>query len=143
MPKALKIDMKEMKELFDDGMQAARIAYYPPCPKPKLVMRLTPYSDINLLTILHQVNGVDSLHIRKDGIWFPLNFNPDAFVVNVRDILEANVGPSPTLVNPANPPLFRTVGMEQYLQDFYSQKLNGRTYLDHMRIQTAQHQQDR
>ena len=80
--------MKEMIELFDDGMQAVRMAYYPPCPKPELVMGLTPHSDITLLTILHQVNGVDGLQIRKDGLWFPLNFNPDAFVVNVGDILE-------------------------------------------------------
>ena len=88
MAKALEIDMKEMIELFDDGMQAVRMAYYPPCPKPELVMGLTPHSDITLLTILHQVNGVDGLQIRKDGLWFPLNFNPDAFVVNVGDILE-------------------------------------------------------
>ncbi|XWS65159.1 hypothetical protein CRYUN_Cryun05aG0067900 [Craigia yunnanensis] len=175
MAKALEIDMKEMIESFDDGMQAVRMAYYPPCPKPELVMGLTPHSDITLLTILHQVNAVDGLQIRKDGLWFPLNFNPDAFVVNVGDILEifsngtyhsiehkvssnvekeritiafnispkfeADVGPSPTLVNPNNPPLFRKVGMEQYLKDFFCQKLNGKTYLDLMRIQNGQDQQ--
>ncbi|XVE90587.1 hypothetical protein DITRI_Ditri20bG0089800 [Diplodiscus trichospermus] len=177
LAKALKIDTKEMMELFDDGLQAVRMAYYPPCPKPELVMGLTPHSDITLLTILHQVNGVDGLQIRKDGLWFPLNFNPDAFVVNVGDTLEifsngvyhsvehkvstntekeritiainispkfeADVGPSPTLVNPDNPPLFRTVGMEQYLQDFFRRKLNGKTYLDHMRIQNTQDHRDK
>ncbi|XVF30300.1 hypothetical protein REPUB_Repub16aG0044900 [Reevesia pubescens] len=168
MAKALRISVKEMIELFDDGMQAVRMAYYPPCPKPELVMALTPHSDITLLTILHQLNGVDGLHVKKDGLWFPLNFNPDALIVNVGDILEifsngvyhsiehkvaanaekerisiafsinpkfeADVGPSPSLINPNNPPLFRKVGMEQYLKDFFSRKLNGKTYLDHMRI---------
>ncbi|KAK6232441.1 hypothetical protein SCA6_002514 [Theobroma cacao] len=72
----------------DDGIQAVRLAYYPPCPKPELVMGLFPHSDITLINILHQVNGVDGLQIKKDGLWFPLNINPDAFIVNVGDILQ-------------------------------------------------------
>ncbi|XP_022719858.1 codeine O-demethylase-like [Durio zibethinus] len=174
MAKALKIDEKEMIELFDDGFQAVRMAYYPPCPKPESVMGLVPHSDISLLTILLQVNGVDGLQIRKDGLWFPLNVIPDAFVVNVGDTLEifsngvyhsiehkvstnteteritvafffspkleADIGPSPTLINPNNPPLFRKVGMEQYLKDYFSLKPNGKAYLDHMRIPNGQHQ---
>ncbi|EOY09844.1 Senescence-related gene 1 [Theobroma cacao] len=88
MAKALGIDVEEMMEFFDDGIQAVRLAYYPPCPKPELVMGLFPHSDITLINILHQVNGVDGLQIKKDGLWFPLNINPDAFIVNVGDILQ-------------------------------------------------------
>ncbi|XVF41514.1 hypothetical protein PTKIN_Ptkin01aG0285600 [Pterospermum kingtungense] len=175
MAKALKIDMEEMIEYVDDGLQAVRLAYYPPCPKPELVLGLTPHSDITLLTILHQVNGVDGLQIRKDGLWFPLSLNPDAFVVNVGDILEifsnglyhsvehkvsanaekeritvafnmspkfeAEVGPTPSLVNPNSPPLFRKVGLEQYFDDFFRLKLYEKKYLNHLRIQNGQDQQ--
>ncbi|OMP09736.1 Oxoglutarate/iron-dependent dioxygenase [Corchorus olitorius] len=169
MARALGIEKKEMMELCDDGMQAVRLAYYPPCPNPELVMGLTPHSDITLITFLHQVNGVDGLEIKRDGLWFPLSFNPHVFVVNVGDILEifsngayqsiehkvsankekeritiafsvnakleAEIGPSKTLTNNPRPPLFRRVGMEQYLQDFFSRKLNGKSYLEHMKIQ--------
>lgn len=168
--KALSIEMREMKEMFDDGMQSARITYYPPCPQPEKVIGITPHSDATGITILHQVNGVEGLQIKKDGVWIPVNFVQDAFVVNVGDVLEilsnglynsiehrvtvnttkerisialffnpkfeAEIGPANILLNPNNPPLFRRVGMEKYVKDFFSQRLNGKTYLEHMRIKT-------
>ncbi|GLT51276.1 hypothetical protein SLA2020_246970 [Shorea laevis] len=86
--KALKIEEKEMKEIFEDGMQSVRLALYPPCPQPELVIGITPHSDTTGITILNQVNGVDGLQIKRDGIWYPISFLPDALVVNVGDILE-------------------------------------------------------
>nr|POE84226.1 protein srg1 [Quercus suber] len=126
----LEMEMGEMEELFEDGMQS------------------------------------------KDGVWIPVNFLPNAFVVNIGDILEilsnglynsiehrANVnsekerisiamffnpkfeaefGPASSMLNPNNPPLFRRVGMEKYVKDFFSRSLNGRTYLDYMRIKNGE-----
>lgn len=86
--KALMIEMREMKEMFDDGMQSVRITYYPPCPQPEQVMGITPHSDATGITILHQVNGVEGLQLKKNGVWIPVNFHPDAFVVNIGDVLE-------------------------------------------------------
>ncbi|KAI9074088.1 hypothetical protein K1719_033064 [Acacia pycnantha] len=88
LAEAIKIEMKEVEELFDDGMQSVRMTYYPPCPEPELVVGLTPHSDATGITILHQVNGVEGLEIKKDGVWIPVSFLPDAFVVNVGDIME-------------------------------------------------------
>ena len=88
MGKALNLDKRDMEELFDDGMQSIRMTYYPPCPQPERVMGLTPHSDASGITILLQVNGVDGLQVKKDGVWIPVNFLPDAFVVNLGDILE-------------------------------------------------------
>ncbi|KAG8472286.1 hypothetical protein CXB51_034323 [Gossypium anomalum] len=172
MGKALKIKEKEMMELFDGGLQAVRMAYYPPCPQPESVMGLFPHSDMTLLTILHQLNGVDGLEVKKNGLWFPFNVNPDAFVVNVGDIFqifsngvyhsiehkvtcnkdreritvtfnlspnfEAEVGPSLSLINAENPPLFRRVGMEEYFKQFFTLKIYGKNYLDYMRIQPSE-----
>ncbi|XP_034697264.1 uncharacterized protein LOC117923131 [Vitis riparia] len=88
MAKALKLEKREMEELFEDGMQSVRMTYYPPCPQPELVMGLTPHSDASGITILLQINGVDGLQIKKDGVWIPVSFLPDALVVNVGDVLE-------------------------------------------------------
>ncbi|GMI93519.1 SENESCENCE-RELATED GENE 1, senescence-related gene 1 [Hibiscus trionum] len=168
MAKALKIDEKEMMEYFDDGMQSLRMTYYPPCPQPELVMGITPHSDSSLITIVHQLNGVDGLYVYKDGVWFPVSFLPNALVVNVGDNLEifsngvyrsiehkvvpnaekerlsvgffinpkfdVGVGPSRSLISPQNPPLFKRVSLEQYVKGFFSQKLNVKSYLQHMRI---------
>ncbi|MFS8015962.1 putative thebaine 6-O-demethylase [Helianthus anomalus] len=87
---ALDIDKGEMLDIFEDGMQSVRMTYYPPCPQPDLVVGLTPHSDAAGITILLQVNDVEGLQVKKDGMWIPVNFLPDAFVVNVGDILEVS-----------------------------------------------------
>ncbi|XP_061340690.1 protein SRG1-like [Gastrolobium bilobum] len=85
---ALKIEPKEVLELFDDLSQAMRWNYYPPCPQPENVIGLNPHSDAGALTILLQANEVEGLEIRKDGKWIPVKPLPNAFVINVGDISE-------------------------------------------------------
>ena len=92
---AVDIDKQDMIDVFEDGMQSVRMTYYPPCSQPDLVIGLTPHSDASGVTILLQVNDVEGLQVKKDGIWIPVNFLPNAFIVNVGDILEVR----PTPVN--------------------------------------------
>ncbi|CAH8304150.1 unnamed protein product [Eruca vesicaria subsp. sativa] len=81
MARALKIKPEEMEELFDDELgQKIRMNYYPPCPEPDQVNGATPHSDATGLTIL--------LQIKKDGKWIPVKPLPNAFIVNIGDILE-------------------------------------------------------
>ncbi|KAI6705804.1 hypothetical protein NL676_008766 [Syzygium grande] len=86
--KCLDIEMNETKELFEDGFQTMRMTYYPPCPQLELVFGLTPHSDPTGITILHQINGVDGFQIKMDGVWTPIHILPNAFVVNVGDVME-------------------------------------------------------
>ncbi|CAN4105729.1 unnamed protein product [Withania somnifera] len=88
MGKALGIEEKDVKNLFEEGMQSMRMNYYPPCPQPELVMGLCPHSDASALTFLLQVNETEGLQIKKDGIWIPIIPLPNAFVVNVGDAFE-------------------------------------------------------
>uniref|UniRef100_A0A2P2Q6S0 Fe2OG dioxygenase domain-containing protein n=1 Tax=Rhizophora mucronata TaxID=61149 RepID=A0A2P2Q6S0_RHIMU len=172
MAKALNLELTEMEEMFENGLQSVRLTYYPPCPQPDLVLGLPPHSDGTGITILHQLNGVDGLQIKKDGFWIPINFLPGALVVNVGDIaeiwsngiyksaehrvtinsnnerislaffvnpkLEVEVGPSNSLINAQNPPLFRRIGMEKFVKELISQKLDGKAYLDQMRIKPSE-----
>ncbi|XP_019162029.1 PREDICTED: codeine O-demethylase-like [Ipomoea nil] len=167
----LKIGKREMEDMAEDGMQSMRMTYYPPCPKPELVTGITPHSDATLITILHQVNGVDGLQVKTDdGNWIPVEFHPaDALVVNVGDTLEifsngvyksvehrvmvdsskerisiamffnakfeAEIGPARCLINEENPPAFRRMKMEEYVKEFFSRKLDGKSFLDRTRIQ--------
>ena len=86
--KALKMESKDMKVLFEEGMQAMRMNYYPPCPQPEQVIGLTPHSDAVGITFLLQLNEVSGLQIRKDEIWIPIKPLPNAFIVNIGEILE-------------------------------------------------------
>lgn len=86
----LDIDTSLIMELFEEekAYQTMRMTYYPPCPQPELVVGLTPHSDAAAITILHQINCVNGLEIKRSGSWFPVNILPDAFVVNVGDTME-------------------------------------------------------
>ncbi|XP_045825560.1 protein SRG1-like [Trifolium pratense] len=86
--KGIKMNMKEVEKIFDDGNQSMRMTYYPPCSQPELVDGINPHSDGSAITILNQINGVEGLEIKKDGVWIPVTFLPDAFVINIGDIME-------------------------------------------------------
>ncbi|XP_023761102.1 protein SRG1 [Lactuca sativa] len=86
--KALKMKVEDMKVLFDEGLQSMRMNYYPPCPEPKKVIGLSPHSDQLGITFLLQINEVEGLQIKKDGIWIPVKPLPNAFIVNLGDIIE-------------------------------------------------------
>ncbi|KAM1484930.1 hypothetical protein ACFXTO_036927 [Malus domestica] len=48
---------------------------------------------------------------------------------------EAEIGPLRSLITPENPPLFQGVGMEKYVNDFFSRlRLDGKSYLEQMKI---------
>ncbi|KAL9660498.1 hypothetical protein QQ045_025313 [Rhodiola kirilowii] len=86
--KALKMDIKDLNDMFEDGVQSMRFNYYPPCPQPELAMGITPHSDQVGFTILLQINDTGGLEIRKDGKWVPVKPLPNAFIFNIGDMLE-------------------------------------------------------
>ncbi|KAJ8761329.1 hypothetical protein K2173_001385 [Erythroxylum novogranatense] len=168
MAKALKMEAHEMKDLFSDGVQTVRMNYYPTCPQPDKAIGLTPHSDADALTILFQLNETEGLQIRKEERWIPVRVLPNAFVVNVGDMMEifsngiyrsiehraivnsakerlsvatfhspklsTLLGPAPSIIDSDNPAVFRQMPLEKYFKEFFSRKLNGKSYVDFMRI---------
>ncbi|PHT36645.1 Protein SRG1 [Capsicum baccatum] len=88
MAKALKMDEKEMRDLYTDGMQLLRMNYYPPCPEPDRTYGLNPHSDTDALTILMHLNKTEGLQVRKDNTWVPVKSLPNALTVNIGDMME-------------------------------------------------------
>ncbi|KAK8602105.1 hypothetical protein V6N13_058242 [Hibiscus sabdariffa] len=88
MAKALGMDPNDMRVLFEEGHQAMRMNYYPPCPQPELAIGLNSHSDAIGLAILLQINEMEGLQIRKNGVWVPIKPLPNAFVINIGDIME-------------------------------------------------------
>ncbi|KAK9665123.1 hypothetical protein RND81_14G091900 [Saponaria officinalis] len=76
------------KVLGDQGQHMA-INYYPPCPEPEMTYGLPGHTDPNALTILLQDLQVSGLQILKDGVWLAVKPQPDAFVINIGDQLQA------------------------------------------------------
>ena len=68
--------------------QLMRMNYYPPCPRPDLVLGLSPHSDSGCLTVLLQDDETVGLQICKDGQWVSIQPIPGALVINIGDMLE-------------------------------------------------------
>ncbi|KAH9749255.1 protein SRG1 [Citrus sinensis] len=168
MAKALRMDGEEMRDLFSDGVQSMRMNYYPPCPQPDKVIGFSPHSDADALTILLQLDDTQGLQIRNQGRWVPVKPLPNAFVINIGDIMEivsngiyrsiehralvnsskerlsiatfyssridSELGPAPSLIGPSNPAIFRRMPLEEYFKEFFARRLNGKAYLDFMRV---------
>ncbi|XP_054797035.1 probable 2-oxoglutarate/Fe(II)-dependent dioxygenase isoform X2 [Prosopis cineraria] len=77
-----------LKELHRVVKLAMRMNYYPPCPKPELVLGISPHSYGDTITFLLQDDHITALQIHHQGHWVPVKPLPGAFVVNVADTLE-------------------------------------------------------
>ncbi|WJX63245.1 hypothetical protein P8452_48157 [Trifolium repens] len=169
MEKALKIKTNELVEIFEDICQGMRMNYYPPCPQPEHVIGLNAHSDMGCLSIVLQANGVEGLQIRKDGQWISVQPLPNAFVINIGDMLEIFtngiyrsiehrgivntekerisvatfhrlhvsriIGPTPSLISPERPALFKPISVGDYIKTYLSHELKGKSHLDGVRIQ--------
>ncbi|KAK7301150.1 hypothetical protein RJT34_12011 [Clitoria ternatea] len=69
------------------GSQVFVVNFYPPCPKPDLVMGLPAHTDHGLLTLLMQ-NEVGGLQIQHNGNWIPVHPLPNCFLINTGDHME-------------------------------------------------------
>ncbi|XP_015068814.1 protein SRG1 isoform X2 [Solanum pennellii] len=78
------------EEMFGVAVQAVRMNYYPACPRPDLVLGLSPHSDGSALTVLQQGKCSSSvgLQILKDNVWVPVQPIPNALVINIGDTIE-------------------------------------------------------
>ncbi|KAL6532240.1 hypothetical protein OROGR_014210 [Orobanche gracilis] len=88
---AITLNLKDdvFEDMFGVAVQAVRMNYYPACPRPDLVMGLSPHSDGSGLTVLQQGKGNPvGLHILKDNTWIPVQPIPNSLVINIGDSLE-------------------------------------------------------
>ncbi|KAF3666073.1 putative protein SRG1-like [Capsicum annuum] len=140
LAKALRMDEKEMRDLSNDGMQLIRMNYYPPCPEPDKTIGISPHSDADALTILLQLNETEGLQVLKRRSIehrAVVNSNQERLSLATFYIfnLDSELGPAHSLTGPNNPPIFRRIRVGKYLQDFFARKLDGKSFIDRMRVE--------
>ncbi|CAI0475235.1 unnamed protein product [Linum tenue] len=97
---------------------------------------------VNILPNALVVLVGDILEVFSNGLYesaeHRVTVNPDkerismAFFVNPK--FDAEVGPATDIVGPENPAKFKRKGMEQYVKDYFAMKMEGRSNLEHMKI---------
>ncbi|KAG9443738.1 hypothetical protein H6P81_015078 [Aristolochia fimbriata] len=87
---AMSLGLKPQKfnKMFGTAVQAVRMNYYPPCPRPDLVLGLSSHSDGSALTVLQQSMGPVGLQIVKGKTWVPIHPIRNALVINIGDTIE-------------------------------------------------------
>ncbi|KAF3641868.1 putative 2-oxoglutarate/Fe(II)-dependent dioxygenase [Capsicum annuum] len=89
------------------------------------------------------VNIGDMMEIVSNGVYRSIEHraivNSDKERLSVATFytfnLESELGPAHSLIGRDNPPLFRRVLVQKYLQDFFARKLDGKSYLDFMKVE--------
>nr|WGJ63359.1 flavonol synthase FLS1 [Hypericum monogynum] len=64
-----------------------KINFYPPCPRPDLVLGVPAHTDMSTLTILVP-NEIQGLQASREGKWYDVKHIPNALVVHIGDQLE-------------------------------------------------------
>ncbi|EOX98160.1 2-oxoglutarate and Fe(II)-dependent oxygenase superfamily protein [Theobroma cacao] len=74
---------------FKDQTSFIRLNHYSPCPAPDLALGVGRHKDAGALTILAQ-DDVGGLQVKRksDGEWIRVKPTPDAFIINVGDIIQ-------------------------------------------------------
>lgn len=88
---ALSLGLPENRfnSFFEDQTTFLRLNHYPPCPSPDLALGVGRHKDSGALTVLAQ-DDVGGLEVKRksDGEWVLVKPTPDAFIINVGDIIQ-------------------------------------------------------
>ncbi|KAK2994224.1 hypothetical protein RJ640_006844 [Escallonia rubra] len=86
---SLGLQKQRLHGFFKDHTSMGRLIHCPPCPTPQLALGTHAHTDVGALTILSQddAGGLEGQRT-IDGKWLPVQFVPNAYVINVGDMLE-------------------------------------------------------
>lgn len=85
----LGLPANRLDSYFDNQVSFLRLNHYPPCPVPHLALGVGRHKDSGALTVLLEddVGGLD-VRRKSDGEWVRVQPVPDAFIINVGDIIQ-------------------------------------------------------
>lgn len=88
---SLGLPASRFNNFFKDQTSFLRLNYYPRCPIPHLALGVGHHKDAGALTVLAQ-DDVGGLEVKRktDGEWIRVKPTPDAYIVNVGDIIQVN-----------------------------------------------------
>ncbi|PON49205.1 Oxoglutarate/iron-dependent dioxygenase [Parasponia andersonii] len=87
---SLGLPTQRFSGFFKDQTTSLKLNHYPPCPIPNLALGLGRHKDSGILTVLAQDDHVGGLQVKRktDGEWILVKPTPDAYVINVGQIIQ-------------------------------------------------------
>ncbi|KAI6705601.1 hypothetical protein NL676_008563 [Syzygium grande] len=101
------------------------------------------WTPIHILPHAFVVNVGDVMEILSNGLYNSIEHRAMVDSTRARisiamffnPKLDSEIGPIQSLTTKESPLLFRRIKTEKYIKDFFSQKLNGKSYLEKMKLQ--------
>ncbi|CAN7061260.1 unnamed protein product, partial [Brassica rapa subsp. trilocularis] len=90
LSEALGLEPNHLRELDCAKSLSLLSHYYPPCPEPDRTFGISSHTDISFITVLLQ-DHIGGLQVLHDGCWIDVPPNPKALIVNLGDLLQANI----------------------------------------------------
>ncbi|XAR59487.1 Flavanone 3-dioxygenase [Bertholletia excelsa] len=89
---SLGLPANRLNGFFDHHASLIRVNRYPPCPIPDVALGVGRHKDGGALTILAQ-DEVGGLEVKRkaDGEWIRVRPTPDAYIVNLGDIIQVPI----------------------------------------------------
>ncbi|KAM0062097.1 putative oxoglutarate/iron-dependent dioxygenase, non-hem dioxygenase domain-containing protein [Helianthus debilis subsp. tardiflorus] len=86
---SLNLPANRLEPFLKDQTTFVRLNHYSPCPAPDLALGVGRHKDAGALTILAQ-DDVGGLEVKRktDGAWIFVKPTPNAFIINVGDIIQ-------------------------------------------------------
>ncbi|XP_057966528.1 jasmonate-induced oxygenase 2-like [Malania oleifera] len=86
---SLGLPADRLNGFFEDHTAFMRLNHYPPCQAPHLALGIGRHKDSGALTVLAQ-DDVGGLEVKRkaDGVWVFAKPTPDAYIINVGDIVQ-------------------------------------------------------
>nr|XP_043624036.1 protein DMR6-LIKE OXYGENASE 2-like [Erigeron canadensis] len=86
---SLNLPPNRLEPFFKDQTTFVRLNHYPPCNAPDLALGVGRHKDAGAMTILAQ-DDVGGLEVKRkiDGEWIFVKPTPNAFIINVGDIIQ-------------------------------------------------------
>lgn len=84
---SLEVNADHFQPYLQNASGLLRWNHYPPCPQPHKALGMSPHTDFNMLTILHQ-GDIGGLQVQKDGDWVAVKPNREALAINIGDTLQ-------------------------------------------------------
>ncbi|KAM3340499.1 flavonol synthase/flavanone 3-hydroxylase [Capsicum galapagoense] len=88
---ATSLNMEEncfLDQCGEHRTMVARFNFYPPCPRPDVVLGVKPHADGSAITILLQDEEVEGLQVLKDDHWYRVPVVKYGLLINVGDQVE-------------------------------------------------------
>ncbi|CAI0466194.1 unnamed protein product [Linum tenue] len=123
MAKALQMKPEEMKDIFSGNIrQTMRMNYYPPCA---FVVNVGDIVEIITNGVYRSIEHRATVNSEKERLSIA-SFHSPRF--------DGEIYPAPSLVSGETPALFRNVSVKEFFKGLFSRELQGKCYLDTLRI---------